>query len=328
MAIEFVNELAEVRGRQTETGLKETTRRFQVKSNIRSESIFNIFTHVDIPNIYSAHPQDSLMFARAITPNQDEDAPEFWDVDVPYSNALDPNQEDDPNPLNRPAEFDWASQTYRRIAVKDQAGIMILNGAGDPPVPPFEEEAVQWIINVRKNVASVPSYILTYEDVINSDSVSFQGLTFDPLLLKIGQIRISPLQYEGGVAHYVFVYTMVYREEGWSRLWPWRGYRELIDTTDALSSDPPGEIDANTTAANIDQVQISDEQGDPISEPALINIFGQNLRRHVDKPDFQNIEVIEITGSNPPTGIAADKIIIQEIHTKARKTFTGTIPLS
>ncbi len=154
----------------------------------------------------------------------------LWDVTVQYSAELQEREEDE-NPLARPAKISWSAAMYQRATLFDADGKPIRNAAGDL-FDPQEVEDERWVISVKKNVAAVPKWILSYRMVVNDGAVRIQGLTFAKETLRLQGLAISEEQIENNIPFYEVSFELHFREEGWRRPLINRGYNELVESKD------------------------------------------------------------------------------------------------
>jgi hypothetical protein len=177
----------EVSGRSlgiNQKGDREAERLFRIRTDSKTESLSDLRTATGLPNMFSAHPDDSGTVVVDIAVAQHEDDPFSWDVTLRYSSVLD-NGEQDENPLNQPAVIEYGSAQFQVVAVRDISGNAVVNSARmffDPPVMVDQSRPV---IRITKNKASFSaSQAMAYQDAINTDS----------------WLGIAP--YCGKVAHY------------------------------------------------------------------------------------------------------------------------------
>ena len=151
-----------------------------------------------------------------------------------YSAELQEREEDE-NPLARPAKISWSAAMYQRATLFDADGKPIRNAAGDL-FDPQEVEDERWVISVKKNVAAVPKWILSYRMVVNDGAVRIQGLTFPKETLRLQGLAISEEQIENRIPFYEVSFELHFREEGWRRPLINRGYNELVKSDNPRES--------------------------------------------------------------------------------------------
>ncbi len=200
------------------------------------------------------HPNDFGAKARSINARQGESRL-VWLVTVSYSSAKDLQ----PNPLNDPAEISWDGEPFQRPLIKDKDGKAVLNSAGDPFDPPIMRDDNRPVASVTKNVGSVPTWVLNYRDVVNSDQFTLDGLTIAAGKAKIKWISVSPRQERNGVSFRTLAFQIHLNKDGWAFEVLDRGFREL-DPNDATK-----------------RIQIRDDEKRLVTEPVLLDGSGARL---------------------------------------------------
>lgn len=181
-----------------------------------------------------------LLLCKGIGGDQVEKSPQHWVFKAEYdSQPLSQQRKEEqqyPNPLDRPFKITWNTAKYNKPAVFDTSGNLILNSAGEPYDPPAEKDASHWVANVTKNLPGVPSYVLTMENAINSTGFTIQTIPVDQYCAKVMSLNIGEFQTtqvgEDIVTWLVFSYSIEFRNETW-KLQPLdQGYRQ-IDPNDS-----------------------------------------------------------------------------------------------
>jgi hypothetical protein len=192
-----------------------------------------------------------------------------WVIRAEYSSAplTQPEQEEEENegnPLNRRAKVEWGtSQTVEAVwEDKDRKGL--LNSAGDYFDPPVEVEKSRWVIQVKKNVASVPAWVIDLDNPINSSGVNIRGITFPARTLRIASIAISDELVEGNHRYYELSIQLEYNKRTWKKRLLDQGLRikesgtlkpALVDgkpaTRDVLLNGSGGLLSAPTPASAV-----------------------------------------------------------------------------
>lgn len=275
-------------------------------------------THVDIlaagflPAKGSKHPQESLALATVFRFKRRPRWPRVWDVTVQYRTFGESGatQGQDPNPLARGADIDWTgvpiqkpfywarkfNQPQKARNGRPFSGgfeskeSLVRNSAGVIYSPPqlYDDDVLQAAIS--KNLAVVPAFILQYRNVINSDTVKIDGLTFPAYTLKCAPPRISRWIKEGTFPRFRQVTLIIqYREEGWDFDIQDKGFETAI----ILARD-----DGNGTAFK--RTKITDRNGAWITEPALLNGEGKLLKDGEDPVYFKYRKYREMPFSRLP----------------------------
>lgn len=172
--------------------------------------------------IGAAFPSDSAAFCQSIKPRNESYSPRIWLVTSLFSDKFDRAE----NPLNDPVRVRWVGRTFSRPLIYDANGDAIVNSAGDPFDPPPERDFSRRVAQISANVAAVPSYLDTYEDAINSDSVTLDGKSFAAGTLKCGQLQISEWKERNSTAYREISLEIETSREGWNLELLDAGFRE------------------------------------------------------------------------------------------------------
>lgn len=201
-------------------GENAVTASFLVKTDSKLDTAATILSSGLLPVPYvSTFPGSSFLLCRSVNVTQKTETPYAWDVTADYSDEQLSQEEEEartePNPLLREPKVTWDSQQYQKAIWKDINDEAIYNSANDPFDPPPMIDDARWVISVQSNVASVPAYVLTLNNVINDSSVTVDGITFAAQTLKVQGIRIGDVETENGVTFRQFSYQLNFRAETW-----------------------------------------------------------------------------------------------------------------
>lgn len=238
----FVNYMRPLPGREGSFGkitewktrrawLAHTTSRFVEEWQILEYGWTNGILPVPFASVLETQP---LLLCRSVSPSQQRESPQHWIIVAEYSSEPMTQQKREeqqyPNPLNRPARIRWNSAKYNKPCIYDTDGNLILNSAGDPYDPPPEIDQSRWTATIQKNVAAVPQVIIDYTDAINESPFTIQGVSVGPKVAKIMSIEISDSQFAqaGGdeIEYVTFTYALEFRPETWQLKLLDQGYRQ------------------------------------------------------------------------------------------------------
>ena len=181
-----------------------------------------------------------------------------------------------------------------------------MNHAGDLLLG-VEEDRALWRINVNKNVVSVPSWLLTYQNAVDSDTVVIGGLPIGQGLLKVDSVGIGELAIENEVSFYPLSFSLLLRQEGWDIKLLNTGLREIVTIQDFEND------------TEYDELQpILDSNGDPVQEPVFLDSEGKAIRENQN--DDTAIQPIK-------TNLTSGEIITLEFETKDELPFSA-LPLT
>lgn len=172
---------------------------------------FDIGTHASCPRIGYAHPDNPGLFARNITITNYEPYA-GWQVAVGYSNESELRE----NPLDDPAVITFDDEQYQKPITKDLDGKAIVNTAGDPYDPPPMIDDGRISVTITKNLPDIPTWWLSYKDVVNSDTFTVRGLSVSPRLAKIQRRSISDWKYRNDIRYLEVSLTIHLDEDGWN----------------------------------------------------------------------------------------------------------------
>lgn len=191
-------------------GIRRYTRAFIFSTSLASEDEYHILAHPSAPKNGSAHPSDSGAF---VTSRRAEctDGQNGWLLTCEYSSERQYNED----PTADPAAISWDSEQFQKPAVFDKDGNAIVNSAGDPFDPPNMMDDSRRIVTVTKNLATVPSWILTYQDAVNSDNFTVDGVPVTAGQAKMQRVSVGEVQSRNGISFRPVVFEIHLQRDGW-----------------------------------------------------------------------------------------------------------------
>lgn len=90
-----------------------------------------------------------------------------------------------------PVDVEWDTEETERAVVKDRDNKAVLNSAGDPFNPPYVTDDSFWVASISTTVSSVPSYLGSYRNAINSDACTVDGWTLAAKQAKVRRIHLG-----------------------------------------------------------------------------------------------------------------------------------------
>lgn len=186
------------------------------------------------PNQYDGHPENIYLTARRLRVENQPDSAFHWIATADYSSAplrdRDIDRQLHPDPCDRKAKRIWNTTIYQKAVDRDRFGNAILNSAGDRPDKPPEKDASHWICRVTKNLRTLPTWILDYNDCpINDDDFEIGGIEVSEGCARLYELNIGEEQIENGFSYHVLSYTLEFRKEGWIEPLLDQGLRILND---------------------------------------------------------------------------------------------------
>ena len=207
-------------------GSRSYTRSFRLKTTAKTERAFHVGSHASLPAIGEVHPDDSAAWCATLTVDPSEPW-KGWTVTAEYSTERQLAE----NPTSDPAVITWGSEQFQRPAIFSYAGTAICNSAGDPFDPPNMMDDSRRVVTISKNLAAVPSWILTYQDAVNSDVFSVDGVSVGIGLAKMQSVIVSERQTRNGTAFRTVTFTIHLQKDGWLLEPLDAGFRELAGAT-------------------------------------------------------------------------------------------------
>jgi hypothetical protein len=83
------------------------------------------------------------------------------------------------------------------------------------------------VVTVTKNLSVVPAWILTYQDAVNNDSFSLDGITIGIGLAKMQRVSVSPVERRNGITFRVVTFQIHLQKNGWHLEPLDAGFREI-----------------------------------------------------------------------------------------------------
>jgi hypothetical protein len=223
-------------------GIWTRTRAFLVKTDYKYDSDDVARTALGLPAYAEAHPADATCYATTLSAKQKDETPFAWVITVGYSSERELNEDPEADEVL----VSWSSEIYQEPVFEDVNGAAIMNSAGDYFIDPTPtREAAHLIAKIRVNVASVPAWVLSYQNAVNNSAITIGGLAIGTGLAKMQRLDIGERQLRGTSPFYEVSFEIHIHNEGW-RLTPLdAGFRYLvsglpvqikIDDTGAIST--------------------------------------------------------------------------------------------
>ena len=211
MTTTLKEEIPSGRTARNSKGARTYTRKFRVTSNDKTDGPFEVGSTSGLPLIGSAHPEDANAFCvELMVENTDPFA--GWTVTANYSDE----RVIDDNPTDDAAEINWGSEQFQKVAVVDRDGNLIVNSAGDLFDPPAMIDDSRRVVTVSKNLAAVPSWILDYQDAINSDTFTIDGISIGVGKAKMQAVTVGPKQRRNATVFRTVTFTIHLQRDGWA----------------------------------------------------------------------------------------------------------------
>ena len=215
--------LGEVQGPATNTkGSRSYTRAFKLQTSAKTEWAYHVGSHASLPVIGEVHPHDSGAWCTTL--NVDPSDPwKGWTVTAEYSTERELAE----TPTDDPADIVWGSEQFQKPAITNYAGEAIVNSAGDPFDPPIMIDDSRPFVTISKNLSSVPVWVMTYQDAVNSSSFVVDGVTVGAGLAKMQNIAVSRPQSRNGTEYRTVTFTIHLQKQGWQSKVLDAGFRQI-----------------------------------------------------------------------------------------------------
>jgi len=228
MAATVRSEDPSARTATNDMGKRSYTRAWTVVTSSRTDDAYTAGSASGLPVIGNTHPSDANAFCTQLAVTQ-KSGWRVWTVTATYSTERELNT----NPTSDPAVINWNSEQFQRPAVFDRNGNLIVNSAGDPFDPPLMMDDSRRVVMVQKNLAVVPSWILDYQDAVNSDVFTIDGISVAIGRAKMQAVTVGPVERRSSTVFRTVNFTIHLQRDGWALEPLDAGFREFV-TTDSV----------------------------------------------------------------------------------------------
>ena len=228
MAVTYVGELSEGRRAQNDRGVRTYTRVFRLTTSSQSDNAFTVGSNGSLPVIGNTFPSDG----NAYCTNLDVQCIRgwrIWDVTATYSTERVLNTV----PTSDPTYITWDTEQFQKPATQDKDGKGVVNSAGDPFIPAEQMDDSRRVVTVQKNLANVPTWILSYQDAVNSDAFTIDGRSIAIGEAKMQRVSVGPPEIRNGTTFRQVTFVIALRRDGWAYKILDQGFNEKdpADTT-------------------------------------------------------------------------------------------------
>ena len=228
MAVTYVGELSEGRRAQNDRGVRTYTRVFRLTTSSQSDDQFTVGSNGSLPVIGNTFPSDG----NAYCTNLDVQCIRgwrIWDVTATYSTERVLNTV----PTSDPTYITWDTEQFQKPATQDKDGKGVVNSAGDPFIPAEQMDDSRRVVTVQKNLANVPTWILSYQDAVNSDAFTIDGRSIAIGEAKMQRVSVGPPEIRNGTTFRQVTFVIALRRDGWAYKILDQGFNEKdpADTT-------------------------------------------------------------------------------------------------
>jgi hypothetical protein len=192
-------------GRGGQIGVEDKTKvkvthtqvwRAETDSNDDDETV--IAAYAGCPEVGDEHPNNPYAHLKTIAFRNESFSKKVWLVTLTYSTDEYEQQE---NPLDTTARITWRSEQFQKPIWKDIQGYAITNSAGDFYDPGPERDDSRWVATVVKNMPMVPTWLISFQDAVNSAPFNIDGIPVATRHAKIQSVEIGDWQYHNDTAY-------------------------------------------------------------------------------------------------------------------------------
>ena len=228
MAVTYVGELSEGRRATNDRGVRTYTRVFRLTTSSQTDNAFTVGSNGSLPVIGNTFPSDG----NAYCTNLDVQCVRgwrIWDVTATYSTERVLSS----TPTSDPTYITWDTEQFQKPATQDKDGKGVVNSAGDPFIPAEQMDDSRRVVTVQKNLANVPTWILSYQDAVNSDTFTIDGRSIAIGEAKMQRVSVGPPEIRNGTTFRQVTFVIALRRDGWAYKILDQGFNEKdpADTT-------------------------------------------------------------------------------------------------
>ena len=228
MAVTYVGELSEGRRAQNSKGIRTYTRVFRLTTSSQTDDAYTVGSNGSLPVIGNTHPSDGNAYCTDLDV-QCVRGWRIWDVTATYSTERVLSS----TPTSDPTYITWDTEQFQKPATQDKDGKGVVNSAGDPFIPAEQMDDSRRVVTVQKNLTAVPSWILSYQDAVNSDAFTVDGYSIAIGEAKMQRVSVGPPEIRNGTTFRQVTFVIALRRDGWAYKILDQGFNEKdpADTT-------------------------------------------------------------------------------------------------
>lgn len=266
MTFTFDGEKPTTRNGDDTDGVRTYSREYLFTASSQTDDEVGVLTHTSAPQYGSVHPSDSGAWCNSRKATCTEGWT-GWTLFVTWSSkrelAIDPTTE--------PAIITVHTEQFQKVAEADIDGKGIVNSAGDPFDPPYMMDDSRRVINIQKNMSGHPSWLLDYQDVVNSDTFTVKGITYGIGKGKVQRVSIGEQQVRNGVPFVVVALEIHLQKNGWLLKPLDAGFRKKVGTDRVNITNDGTDGDGLQPTAPV----LLDGAGDVLADPTTATaVFG------------------------------------------------------
>lgn len=235
MAISTFKECSRPPLGKREDGSLHGPRVFEVRSTDHTTTLTQILAHASCPAQTSQHPDEPAALLRTYDVEAVEGFDDLHLLTCQYDSQNQPEEDDTPEEALIRAGF--RAQDRQVPAFFDGFGRPNVNTAGDL-IDGLVRVTNEYVIPVTAKLRTIPLYLFTLNNTINSGDLVFRGITFPAgtLLLKNMVAPDSPERDSNGGEYWPLTFDIIHNPDGFYELHPNKGKHELVYQTRTSSS--------------------------------------------------------------------------------------------
>ena len=262
MTVTFHGVIPESRNAQNNKGVRTYTETYRLTSDSKTDTAYIVGSHASLPTIGQVHADDSNAYCQTLAP-ECTDGYTGWTCTATWSTERDISPSD---PTADEVMVSWSSEIYQEPVFTDVNGASVTNSAGDYYIDPVPtRDNVHLIAKIRSNVTSVPAWVLSKQNNVNSGIIVIGGLSIAAGLARMSRLEIGERQIRGTTSFYQLSFEIHIHEVGWHLTPLDVGFRRLEDGE-------PVQIRTDDTGATV-----LFPNGEEPTQPVLLDGAGEVL---------------------------------------------------
>jgi len=273
MTVTYHGEDYSARTGKNDLGKRSYTRVFKLETSEKIEDIFDVGSHVDLPLIGDPYPRDPVAYCQSLSVAC-VGGWKQWTVTANYKIGTSGKEEDPPeeNPENDSPVITFSSEIYQEPVFRDVNDKAVVNTAGDYFTNPAPmRDAAHLVIKVKKNYLTAPEYVLTYQNSVNAESFSIEGLQVAEQTARISRFELSEVKVRGDYSYRELSFEFHVHQDGWRS--------EILN---AGLMQKGAEIDKDsglvTEILEDERVPCKDSDGEPVTSPVALDKDGLQIK--------------------------------------------------
>ena len=212
MTVTFKNIIAGSRRATNTKGVRNYSQSYLLTTDTLADTAYDVGSHASLPKIGDVFADDS--YAYCTTLEVTNHAPfQGWTVTATWSTERTIDASD---PTADEIMVSWSSEIYQEPVFTDVNGGSVTNSTGDYYIDPVPtRDNTHLIAKIRSNVTSVPAWVLSKQNNVNSGTIVIGGLTIAAGLARLCRLEIGERQLRDTTSFYQLSFEIHIHEVGW-----------------------------------------------------------------------------------------------------------------